>query len=243
MKRSSTWFVFTLLALVLLLVACQGKEAASATPAPTPTPDPASILEQAGEAMQGLDSVHFTITRSGGLAYFNEEQSLSINSAEGDYVAPDAVRALLKVSGTNVTLEIQTVAIGEEQWITNPLTQRWEKLPPGWGFNPAIIFDPELGWRPLLSENIAEAQLVDTTPVEGEPRYHLRANVAGERVAIVTAGVASSEAPVTVDVWVEPTTFHVTRLSFATPSSGEEPSQWELTFSNFNADITIEPPE
>ena len=234
---------FVLVLLAALLAACGEEATPTPSPAPTPTPDPRAILRQAGEAMQALDSVHFAITRSGGPAYLNEEQTLNLSAAEGDYVAPDAVRALLQVSGPGLNLEIQTVAIGEEQWITNPLNQRWDKLPAGFGFNPAILFDPELGWQPLLDKNVEEAMLLADTTVDGEPRRHLRASIAGERVTTLTGGTASSEEPVTVDVWLEAETSRITRLTFTTPSAGEEPSQWEVLFSDFNADVVIEAPE
>ena len=67
MKCLLSWST-ALLVLLLLLAACGEDPTPAATIAPTPTPDPAVILQQAGQAMQALDSVHFDITRTGGPA-------------------------------------------------------------------------------------------------------------------------------------------------------------------------------
>lgn len=240
------WFLL----LVLMVVGCQDDTPAGQTPVPptptippTPTPDPTVVLRSAANAMLNLDSVHVEITREGGPAYLDPDQTLNLSGAVGDYAAPDAIQAIVTVLGPGIALEIQTVAIGNEQWITNPLTQQWELLPPGWGFNPAILFDEAIGWLPLLTENVSNATIVETTEIGGQVRQRLQATVAGESVTAVTGGIVQATTPVTVDIWLDPATFYVSSLSFELPDpAGGEPSQWELTFSNYNVPVSIEPP-
>jgi lipoprotein LprG len=224
---------------VAFLAACRQEPAEIV---PTPTPDPGAILRQAGAAMQGLSSARFEMTRSGGPVYLDPERTLTFNSVTGQYAAPDSVRAVIKTQAMGLALEVNTIAIGDDQWLTNPLTRQWEKLPPGWGFNPAVIFDPALGWRPLFEEDVTDLSPVALVELDGRSLQHIRATVAGERVHVITAGLAGGE-PVTVDVWLDPATAHVVRVQFTTSNNGAEPSAWLLTFSDFNAPATIEPPQ
>jgi hypothetical protein len=232
-----------LLVLILLLAAC-GEDNATPTPtiAPTPTPDPVAILQQAGEAMQGLQSVHFNIARTGGSAYLDADQLLILNTAVGDYAAPDAAQATINIASPGVALIINTIAIGEEQWITNPLNQQWELLPAGWGFNPAVLFDPELGWRPLLNEDMTDITLLGLVDLSGQNVYHLQGTASGERIQAVTGGLTGGDEPITIEAWVDPTTHHVLQLHFVTGTSSSEPVDWLVNFSNFNTPVTIEPP-
>lgn len=232
-----------LLLLLCLLTACNSRPESTPTPntPPSPTPDPATLLRLAGEQMQTLESVHFVIAREGGTAFLDPEQTLNLVSAEGDYAAPNASQAILALQSSGVNLQINTIAIGDEQWITNPLTQAWEQLPLDWGFNPAILFDPQVGWQRLLSEDISGVQLLEQVEIGGQRRYRLQAEIAGERLAIVTGGAAESDRPVTTEIWLDPTNLYVTALNFTLPTPAGD-AHWQITFTQFNAPLTIQPP-
>ena len=211
------------------------------TLAPTATPDPVAILRNAGTAMQSLQSAHWEIERTGGPAYLDDAHTLDLSQADGDYAAPDAIRATITALGPGITLEIQTIAIGNNQWVTNPLTLVWEKLPPGWGFNPAILFDAEQGWEPLLREDVSDARLVGVSEFGGVARYQVQATVTGDRVRVLTGGLARDPA-INATLWIDPATYHVVQLQFSSTSPTGEPSQWKLSFSQFDADVTITAP-
>jgi lipoprotein LprG len=228
-----------MLLLLLATAACREREVVEDEP--TPTPDPRLLLQQAGESMQALNSARFEMSRTGGPVYLDAEQQFLFNSATGQYAAPDSVRAIIRVQAAGLALEVNTIAIGDDQWLTNPLTRRWDQLPPGWGFNPAIIFDPEQGWQPLVREDIVGLSQPETVQVDGRTLYHIRGSVAGERVRVITAGLAGDE-PVEVAFWIDPDTLHIVRIQFNTTTPEQEPSTWLLTFSDFDEPVTIEPP-
>lgn len=233
-----------LLAIILLsLGACQSEPEATATPSPspTPTPDPAAVLRQAAEAMQALESVHFEIAHSGGPIYFDPQQTLLFNKASGDYVAPDAAQALVDVQAPGLNLQISTIAISEEQWITNPLTQGWEKLPPGWGFNPAILFAADAGWLRLLDEGVTAVSPMESTIIDGRTYHLIQATIAADQMQGITAGMVPSQ-EVMAMLWIEPETSRIVQLNFSTAAGDGELSDWLITFSDFNADIAITPP-
>ena len=228
--------------MVAALVGCrQSPPTPTPTIPPTPPPDPTPILRQAGTAMQALQSVHWQIERTGGPAYLDDTQSLNLSKAAGDYAAPNATQATITALGPGVTLELQTIAIGSDQWVTNPLTLVWEKLPPGWGFNPAILFDPELGWEPLLREDVSDVRLLGVSEFGGITRYQIQAVFTGDRVRVLTGGLARDPA-LTTTIWIDPQTYHVIQLQFSSASPTGEPSQWQLNFSQFNADVNIVAP-
>lgn len=228
-----------LLLLILWLTACSPPP--EATPTPTPTPDPLTILQQAGETMQALSSVRFEISRSGGPVYLDEERQMIFSSAVGQYAAPDRVQAVINARAMGMALEVRTIAIGDEQWLTNPLTRQWEKLPAGWGFNPATLFDPALGWEPLMKEDLTNVSPGRQVELEGRSLDYFTATVAGERIRAVTAGLAGDE-PVEVSFWIDPQTYRVLQIQFATAGVNGEAAEWLLTFSEFDQPVTIEAP-
>jgi lipoprotein LprG len=251
MKKQSLYAIWGLsvIGLTLIMVAgCRQQPPAEPTAAPTltptytPTPDPALMLRAAGQAMQALESVRFEMSRDGAPVYFDPDAQLVFNSAVGQYAAPDSVRAVIKVQGPGITLEINSIAIGEDQWLTNPLTRRWEKLPPGWGFNPAALFDPELGWEPLLSEDITVLAGPLSVGLNGRPHHQFRATAVGPRLSVITAGLVQDES-IELTIWMQPDTRLISQLQFETGEANGERSQWLLTFTEFNEPITISPPE
>jgi lipoprotein LprG len=191
--------------------------------------------------MQALQSAHFAISRGGGPVYLDADETLVFSAAQGDYAAPDAVSAEVTVAGPGVALAVYTIAVGPDQWITNPLSGAWEKLPPGWGFNPAILFDPQLGWQPLLNQDISNVELVGLVQEEEQSLYHIRAEATGERIQAVTGGLVRGDEPIEVEIWLDPATNRVHRLHFLTPSAAEEPAEWTLEFSQFNNPVNIQP--
>jgi lipoprotein LprG len=248
MKRYSPNIIWTIalvgLTLILIVGCAQSDPPAEPTPTPTftPTPDPALILREAGEAMQALETVRFEMTRSGAPVYFDPETQLIFNSTVGQYAAPDSARAVIKVQGPGIVLEVNMIAIDADQWLTNPLTRRWEKLPPGWGFNPAALFDPNLGWEPILREDVTVLEGPIELDFNGRPHYQFRVTAVGDRLPTITAGLVQDEA-IELTIWLDRESRLISQMQFETGGAdGAEPSQWQLVFSEFNEPVTINPP-
>lgn len=232
-----------ILFILIYLSACASEPPTPpATPIPpTPTPDPAAIVREAGAAMSDLESVRFEISRTGGPAFVDENNQFIINEAIGLYAAPSSAIAELDVSGLGLNIKVQTIAIGEEQWLTNFLTQQWEKLPDNIGFNPADIFGAE-GFEALLDQNVTDVSPMRSETV-GEAEFTaIDVVVEGDRVSAITAGSAASDQPVELTVWLDRSTKLIHQVEFETPSPTDEVTQWLLQFSQFNEPVTIEPP-
>ncbi len=213
----------------LVTVGCGDSSGETTLPA-----DPGQILTAATEAMSSVETLRFELLRSGAPITV---AGLEFDSATGQYLAPDSAQALLKVKASGFAVEVGTIAIGDRVWLTNPLSQEWDEFPAGTGFNPAIIFDPDLGWRPLLGADMSGAALVGG---EESGPYVVAGTVAPARVEVLTAGLVSEQA-VDVVIMIDRETARVLQVAFTTDGA-DGASDWVLDLSEFDEPVTIEPP-
>ena len=157
-------------------------------------------------------------------------------------LVPDRVQARVKALTSNTALEMGFISIGTDKWLTNPATQAWERLPDNIQLNLALLFDEAEGWRPLLTTDASNIEYVETTSFGGVTRDHYRATVAGVRAAAITSNLVPAQ-DITLDIFIDPATHHVTQLEFATPTASDEDAEWVLQFSQFGLDVEIVAPE
>lgn len=224
----------TLLAIVLASGACGGTQ--GITP-PDPSFDVDALIVRAADAMAGLETARFTMERSGAPV---EVAGLEFVSAEGQYAAPAAARALLQVRVSDLSVEVGTIAIDERVWLTNPLTGGWEEIPDGTGFNIAIVFDAEVGWVPLLTDDLSHISYLGMMDEGNGPRHVIHGSIAAVRVEFLTAGLVEAQS-VESDIWIHPESAHITRVEFATDDGGAV-SEWIIRLSEFDEPVTIHPP-
>ncbi len=222
------------LAAALLMSACSGGSKAATLPA-----DAGAIIAAAATTMGDIDTVHFTIERSGAPVFIDPADLLTFVSAEGRYAAPGSAEAVVTIQVGDLNTQIGAVAIDGETWLSNPITGAWEPAPAAYTFDPATLFDPTVGWRPLLADGLSDLELVGDEPENG--RYHLRGVADQTRVAVITAGMVSAQSP-TLDLWIDAETGEVTDVSFPTTYRGDT-SDWTLTFTDYGADVEITPPD
>ncbi|CAG0929392.1 Lipoarabinomannan carrier protein LprG [Thermoflexales bacterium] len=228
-------FPFTLSLLGLLLTAC----------GPTiPQIPPAEVVTRAGEAMLQAPSFHFKIDISGKLVVLNQLTQLSLRSAEGDFARPDKMGVHLKVLLAVAAAELDMIALGNEQYLTNVLTKQWEVLPPEFGFNPAIMFDPQIGLEQLLLKvGLDNAHWIGVETIDGQSVYHLQGSISGERLQGMSGGLIS-KGPVEVDLWIEPDTSLPRKAVIVDQDSDpEKPTTWTMTFSSYGKDVNITTPK
>ncbi len=226
----------TMTLLALVVAACSGSGTEQTSP-----PTAAQVLEAAAATMGSVETVQFRIERGGAPVYIDTQGFLEFVSATGRYAAPGAAEALVKVSAVGINTEVGAVVVEGETWLTNPITGKWEPTPPGYAFDPAALFDPAVGWRPLLSEGIPTVEDLGDETIEDTTLRHVRFTASGERVAVITAGLVRVE-DVLLDVWIDAPSGEVRRASFSTPI-GDGLTDWQLFLYDFGADIEITPPE
>ncbi|MCB8945337.1 MAG: LppX_LprAFG lipoprotein [Ardenticatenaceae bacterium] len=231
------WRWLLLLLLVMSLAACDTEE--------VPTVSPEEIVQKTADSLNQLPGFHFIIERTGAPAFVDPDGLIAFRRAEGDYTAPDKARAIVRVIAPGLVTEVNVISIGAVQWQTNIVTGAWEELPPNWGFNPAVLFDPAVGLPAILQNDLSELQLVGTEPLEGvtnDAVYRLTAVVAGDSIYQMSGTLIGPEA-VTAEFWVDPATFHPLRILVTEPVPGsDEPSLWQVDFSQMGEVVAIEPP-
>ena len=138
---------------------------------------------------------------------------------------------MLRVHAGEIAVELGTVSIGDQTWLTDPLTGRWHELRAGSGFNPAVLFDPDLGWVALLTD------LDRSHPGRGGRRHPppLRPGPRRNGWRRITAGLAAGQS-VVLDLWLDAATFRIVRLEFSTIGD-EGQSDWVIVMSDFDAPV------
>src|SRR3989304_5725789 len=119
----------------------------------------------------------------------------------------------------------------------------WQEWPPDWGFNPAVLFDPETGIQAALVEDLSGLVLLGTEELEeipGQSLYHLQGLFAGERLSTVSHGMIGPEAA-DAELWIAPGTFEVYRMILVEPGEQED-TIWTIDFWDFDKIHEILPP-
>lgn len=211
------------------------------------TPDipqlpPAEVITRAGEAMLKAPSFHFKIDLSGKPVVLNQLTQLALRSAEGDFSRPDKMGVHLKVLAAGLAAELDMIALGAEQYLTNVLTKKWEVLPPEFGFNPAIMFDPQMGLEQTLKGGLDNPHWIGVETLDGKNIYHLQGSISGERLQGMSGGLIST-GPVDADLWVEPNTYLPRQAVIVDKNSDpDKPTTWTMTFSSYGKDVNITAP-
>ncbi|MBI4494585.1 MAG: LppX_LprAFG lipoprotein [Chloroflexi bacterium] len=206
-------------------------------PAPK-EPTPREALDRAAEAMEQLKSAHFSLETEGGALQLGP--GISVATAEGDVVSPDRVRLKFTLRLGTMSAESQLVAIGEQLYLTNPLTGRWEKVP-------VKLAAPQLLHRERGVSNVlrkvADPQKIATETLDGARTYHLRGSVPASPIAQMVGGQPMGES-VVGEVWVDADDFRVrqVRLEGAIGPGDKATTVRLLKLSRFDEPISIEPP-
>jgi len=202
--------------------------------------DPAEIVRAAAEAMRAVTSVEFELQRTGAPVFIDQFEAIALDELHGQFTVPSKAQAELTVRiNDNLNTRLGAVAIDTEVWISNPVTGNFETLPTGYDLDPSKFFDPENGWRPLLTE-MRNVELVGIDDRGGE-RYHVRGIAPAAQVREITVGLVRDQ-DVPIELWIHPATSLVTAAELTTVIDAAE-SNWALALSNYGDSFTIKPPE
>ncbi len=229
------------LAIGLISLAIVAATCSNETSAETIPPDATSVLAAAATAMGEVETVRFGMLHSGAPVYIDPADVVSFKEADGRFVAPTSADALLTIGAVGLTVEIGAVAIDGETCLSNFITGEFEPAPAGYTFDPATLFDPDLGWRPLLATGLSDIEWVGAEEVDGRAVYHLRGLADRERVELITAGIVQGQ-DVILDVWIDQETGQVVVAEFDADYRGDA-THWRLTFRDYGEEMTVIAPE
>jgi hypothetical protein len=190
--------------------------------------------------MQSLTAFHFLLTHQNGFSTI--ANNLNMTQAEGDFVAPDRLKASIKATFQTLPVAVNVISIGDQSWITNPLQGGDHYLPLPNGPQTSGILDPNQGVLKAVSDMRDPKQTgserignVDTTIVSGTVD-------AGALKSLAPDGEAGRQVP--AQVWIGKNDPLVYRVRLSGPLSGSEPQNIvrQVDLSQFNENITILPP-
>ena len=235
MGRTGTWLF--ILVCGILGAACGGDAEPEGDPLPS---DAATILDASSAAMRAVTSVRFDLKRSGADVYIDQFESLALDKITGRFSAPASADAVLSVTvDGSLKTDLGAVALGGQVWLSNPVTGKFEVLDTGYDIDPAMFFDPEHGWGPLMG-TLTDVVLVGVEN-RGGKRYHVRGVGPAAQMEIVTAGLVRDQ-DVTIDFWLKRDTGLVTAATFSTVFEGKT-TDWVIELSDYGDDFEIKTPE
>lgn len=238
MKRKRTPLPLAILVLVTLWVTVTCRRQA-------PPPSPEEIITSAATRLAETTGFHFVVEHSGAPVALDPDGLLNFRRAEGNFAAPDRAQASVRIAAPGLVTDVNVISVAGRQWQTNPLTGRWEELPPDWGFNPAILFDDEIGLPAILTNDLSELELSGPEEIDGGTGTELLAisgRATGERLNQMSGGLIGPD-PVEVQLWIAPETFDVVRVIVTEAAlDAGEPGIWQVDFSAFDQAVEIEPP-
>ena len=197
------------------------------------------VRSLAADAMSDIDTVLFTIELEGADVFIDDDGLIGFRNAEGRYAAPSSADAVVAVNALGLATEVGAIAIDGEAWITNPLTGDWEPAPAAFTFDPALLFDPEVGFSTLLADGLVNAELVAPAPDEDQ-RYHIAADVDPVRVAALTGGLVDDVD--NVDLWVDARSGLLTEVTFDVGIDAGGTS-WRLLLTDYGSPVSITEPD
>lgn len=196
--------------------------------------------------MTDTSGFRFSIDRTGAAAYLDPLEILSLTRLEGDFIAPDQVQAVVRVTTAGIVTDISFIGIGDRQWQTNPLSGKWESLPTGAAFNPATLFDPMVGLQAILGSDLDDIELTGNAEIETLPGiqlFHLTGRLSGEGTSQITYGLIDPET-MNAELWITPDTYEIQRIILIEHSDDPEKTRtWQLDFWDYDLDLEINPPQ
>lgn len=206
-------------------------------PTPSPEgPDAARLLADAALAVAGLQSFRFELTQEN--ATIPLPPNFDLESAKGDVVLPDRVKAELETEVEDINVSVDAIAIGDETWITNPFTRRWQRL------NVDLRDFADLGaLLPALLPAIRDARVTDETVINGVTTYQIE-GVASSTDLQDALAFSLPDREVRIELWlgVEDSLPRRVRVigQLIAGESGSAVRQVDLR--RFNEPVTIDPP-
>jgi hypothetical protein len=223
--RAARWIAFLLLCLAV--AACGD----------SPVPPAGDIITKSVAAMRDITSLHFLLDTNKLETY---PKGLFLVHAEGDAAKPDKLRATAKALLLGSAIEVQVVGLGTEQYMTDPASGRWQRMPPS--FNVLAAFDPSKGIADILA-NAKDPQNDGTESVDGVACYRVKTTLSPDALKALSTEV-NATAPLPARLWISTADSRLVQVELSGPLMNGEPGNIVRTvkFSQFNAPVDIQKP-
>jgi hypothetical protein len=236
MKLFLIWTSLVIIA--VSLVASTGCGGSKKTEPTGPLPSADEVLSKASQAFSTLETFHFRLEHENGASPI--PTGLKLETADGNVVVPDRMYAKLEAKAGTQPVRVEVIGVGQEGWITNPFTRKWQPLPSGTTIDD--IFDPTKGVEAVISA-LENAQVTAEEKVDGVVTYRIEGTVPSEALE-AAAPIAEPGFTVRITAWIGKDDSLMRRVYLTGPIAPDEADNIirKLTISEFGADIEITPP-
>jgi hypothetical protein len=148
---------------------------------------------------------------------------------------------LVRARMGNMAFELQTIAVGDRQYLTNPLSGQWQDAT-GTLLLPSLL-DPERGLAALV-RRAERLEKRGRASQDGVDAYHLAGPLPAEALARLVGVASPASGSVESELWFGAADFRLRRARLVGPVVADEPPNLErvLTLSDFDAPLQIDPP-
>lgn len=223
--------------------ASSGSPAGSASAAPASDPQAQAVVDKARARFDQVNTLHFALAVDGDV-FLDKLRTQKLKSADGDLVRPDKVSLTAKAAVGPINAQLKYIQIGDDAYLTNILTGKWEKAPAGFAYDPRIVFDKDKGVAAIMGK-VRGWTLVGNEKVNGVDTQHVRGPVPVESVNdLVTSSLRGEN--VDVDLFVEPKNGDAVKFILseqpAAVAPGTAAARWTLDLSKQNENLKIDAP-
>ena len=217
------------LALVLTLAACGGSS--------NNVPDTHQLITQAQAAIQKVQSYHFN------LAVDNPGTgaALIIKTADGDVLVPDKLKATANVLVFGNVVQVQIIAIGDKQYVTDPITNKW--MHTSGLLDPRTLSDPKTGIAAILG-HIQNPGTPTDANVDGKPCWSIDGTLDAKYLAGITGGGAPAGTMDKINTCIgksDKLPYVIKITGIAAPGDTDKTAR-TIKLSKFNENLTITAP-
>jgi hypothetical protein len=220
-----------LLALICLLAACGGD-------ANSNVPDAKQLLSDAQAAIQKAKSYHFNLVAENPGTTGN---NVVVKDADGDVLVPDKLQAQGDVLLFGNAAQVKLIAIGDKQYITDPITGQWSAAPGV--FDPRKLSNPQTGIAAILG-NIQNPSTPTDSNVDGTSCWSTSGKLDAKYVAAITgSGVpAGSTVDVTTCIGKSDKLPYLFKMDGVATQGDSDKTVRTFKLSKYNEDLSIKAP-
>jgi lipoprotein LprG len=233
MRRMHRRVLLVPLVTVLLagLAACSGGKKESADD----LPDGTGLVRAGAEAMRSVRTAHFEITASGSLAGVPLRKATGVITSAGD------AEGSAQIDEAGPLAELSFVVKGQTLHVKGA-TGGWQRVPLALAsavYDPSKILSPDHGVANVLA-TASGAKTEARETIAGKDTYRVAATFSGDALSKLVPGV---EADVPGQIWIGADRRVLHQGKFRVPAEGGgEPATVTVTFSDFDAPVTINEP-
>lgn len=234
-QTNSTKIIFTTAIVILLAMAgaCGSEES---TPEPVATPvTPAEVVALSQHAMSALDSFSFQLTHDVG--HTTLSGALQLTRA-GGLVATNGLDLEAEANIGRAFVRVEAVVIGEQTWMTNPLTGVWSEIAPE--DSPFSFLDPVKLVADILGDTEQAAYPTDRSSAGDLIVVGI---IPAESLAALVGSVDPTAVP-NVELTLDSNSKRLSKIVITGVVQPEDESNTirVITLSEFDQQVSLEPP-